>query len=495
MKNKNWFERHFIDRNLIKKDEKKITYLQFFGVAIMCASIVYMTSFLLPSGIIDFFPKLKLEEKPIGDVIAIAFFVTMLGLSMAVPSLLEGNEGLSTMRIVVFMMVNVICFLLIKIGWDAKSLTDIGLDQYWMGIIAFIFGAKATQSFFENGMNLNKKEEEKTTASENATQVNQKEEKQSVENLIPATPKIIEEFIKEKGIEWVNSFPNVTGFAIRNKIADGKETNECALIFKVAKKEIELAFGKIPKLIKYHSDDGASYKIITDVIEEDIPISNIVAINKSPFPLGNSVSREHSAGTGSIGLLVKKVGDDSSKFIVSCYHVLCAPELKLGNKTFVNYNDSASIRAASFVDNGTNNIGFTIEGKMDSVSDFAVAKIREGYEVSNIIFDLNLSPKGLSQVISTDKGKSVKMCGRTSGKKMGKIKSHFAPQTIKYTDSSQFFNRLIEIDPIAQPGDSGTAVLDSNDCVIGLLIGSSSVSSYVIPINDFINTNKYYLQT
>src|SRR5205823_1376178 len=62
--------------------------------------------------------------------------------------------GLSTMRIVVFMIVNVICLLLIKIGWgkEIHSLEQIGLDQYWMGVIAFVFGAKATQSFFESKM-------------------------------------------------------------------------------------------------------------------------------------------------------------------------------------------------------------------------------------------------------------------------------------------------------------------------------------------------------
>jgi hypothetical protein len=75
----------------------------------------------------------------------------MLGFAFAFPELLrDSTKGLSTMRIVVFMIVNVICILLLKIGWDQPSLKAIGLDQYWMGVIAFVFGAKATQTYFES---------------------------------------------------------------------------------------------------------------------------------------------------------------------------------------------------------------------------------------------------------------------------------------------------------------------------------------------------------
>ena len=75
----------------------------------------------------------------------------MLGFAFAFPDLLQDqNKGLSTMRIVTFMMINVICMLLLKVGWNCKSFEDIGINGYWMGIIAFVFGAKAAQSYFES---------------------------------------------------------------------------------------------------------------------------------------------------------------------------------------------------------------------------------------------------------------------------------------------------------------------------------------------------------
>lgn len=86
-----------------------------------------------------------------GKQIVIYFFIIMLGISFAFPTLLQSaDQNVSTMRIVVFMMVNVICMLLLKNGWNVDNLSEIKLDGYWMGIIAFVFGSKATQTFFEN---------------------------------------------------------------------------------------------------------------------------------------------------------------------------------------------------------------------------------------------------------------------------------------------------------------------------------------------------------
>jgi len=98
-----------------------------------------------------------------GKQIAIYFFIIMLGVSFAFPTLLQSaDQNVSTMRIVVFMMVNVICMLLLKNGWSVDNLSEIKLDGYWMGIIAFVFGSKATQTFFENRKaDSTKKEESK----------------------------------------------------------------------------------------------------------------------------------------------------------------------------------------------------------------------------------------------------------------------------------------------------------------------------------------------
>lgn len=135
----------------LQEGEDRITALRIIGFVLVIL------------GILTFCIAAMMDE---GAIVAVAFFITMLGFAFALPKLLEGNDGLSTMRIVVFMMINVICLLLLKIGWGKNSLKEIGLDEWWMGVIAFVFGAKATQTYFENKLRLKKEDPaSKTTES------------------------------------------------------------------------------------------------------------------------------------------------------------------------------------------------------------------------------------------------------------------------------------------------------------------------------------------
>ena len=130
-----------MDRKLIHNAEDKISVLQIIGFVVILSALIYLIIEQLLG---------KLDDKG-GGIIAMDFFAIMLGVAFAFPELLrDSNKGLSTMRLVVFMMVNVICILLLKIGWGQTSLEGIGLNQYWMGVIAFVFGAKATQTYFES---------------------------------------------------------------------------------------------------------------------------------------------------------------------------------------------------------------------------------------------------------------------------------------------------------------------------------------------------------
>jgi hypothetical protein len=161
-------------RKLINKREEKISWLQIIGFGLILIGVMYLVLNL-------FFYTVNSAD------ISIIFLVIMLGFAFAFPELLkDDNNGLSTMRLVVFMIVNVICMLLLKLGWDSKSLEDIGVNQYWMGIIAFVFGAKAVQSFFESSMAYRKNEKIKDVQSDN------------VDDLPMAGINIIAEAIKKK---------------------------------------------------------------------------------------------------------------------------------------------------------------------------------------------------------------------------------------------------------------------------------------------------------
>src|ERR1043165_5127729 len=126
-------------RKLINKNENKVSWLQIIGFFLILAGIGYLV-------FIMFFWEVVSSTE-----VAIIFFDVTLGIAFAFPDMLkDDNSQVSTMRIVVFMLVNVICMLMLNIGWDKNSFEEIGIDGYWMGIIGFLFGAKAAQSYFES---------------------------------------------------------------------------------------------------------------------------------------------------------------------------------------------------------------------------------------------------------------------------------------------------------------------------------------------------------
>lgn len=477
MSGNNWFKRNISKRNLIRKDESKVTYIQIIGFSLIAAGLLYMTIYRLVYHVSS------------SEGMAISFFVIMLGMSFAFPSLLEGyDKQLSTMRIVVFMMVNVICILLVKIGWsnEVKSLKDIGLNEYWMGVIAFIFGAKATQSYFESRL-------------ARSTDESADSESKATDDTPIATVRTISEAIKVKGKEWVESFPNVTGLSVRNKTTGGEEKNDIALVFKVVKKENDINYGEIPKYIHYASPDGRIYKILTDVEEEEVTEgSSSIIENKAPFPLGNSISRNcQKTVTGSIGLVLKRKGEPNTDYILSCYHVFCYPELCDNNKSYKSAGNSAKLICASLDDDGTNLVGSVVTGLMNEESDFAIARVNNGVRVDNGSLTLKAVPASFGFVFDENRGDEVIVCGRSSGRNSGAIKSTSAAQTVFYCNRTrnQFYTNLIEVEAFSQGGDSGGVVIDKMNRVIGLVIAGNSQSSYVLPVKEFLLKNKYSLKT
>jgi len=381
--------------------------------------------------------------------------------------------------------------LIIYLGIDLLTLNkDISISMYGNGLIVFSF---ILGFFTRRAIDLLDRLKEIIIPGK------ERETDKTIDQPAEApTEAIIQEAIQEKGEEWVNSFPNVTGLSVRNKILDGKDTGTCALIFKVRKKEKMLDFGNIPEFVSYQSkSDGKKYSIPTDVIQEDMPKSHIAKKDQPPFELGISISREYDDTTGTIGLFLEKFDDSGKIYAISCYHVFCAPELKASNKQFPKPDQSAVLRCASHEDHGTNKIGWVVAGQVDSENDFAIAELKEGTEATNKLFlppDQSIVPDGFIFVNPEDQNKKVKMCGRTSGFQTGKIKSHYASQTINYGNKVfQYIQGLVEITPISKGGDSGAAVLDENNKVIGLIVSGNEESSYVLPVKKYIVKNNYTL--
>lgn len=84
-----------------------------------------------------------------GDIPAVSLFLMACGFAASFPSMLTdgSGEGVSAMRVVVFMLVSIFVLLAVKVSWDAGQLVEI--SGTWAGILSAAFGGKVFQSFAE----------------------------------------------------------------------------------------------------------------------------------------------------------------------------------------------------------------------------------------------------------------------------------------------------------------------------------------------------------
>jgi hypothetical protein len=145
-RNSRWIIKKFKSKRLIDYEETRVPVFQLFGYTLILIGVLYLVYKIV-------FP-IKLGNSPInGDKMAMTFFIIMLGISFAFPSMLKDqNKGLSTMRIAVFMIINVFVILCIKIGWNCGSLKEFVIDKTWGYIIGAALGSKAIQSLGENNI-------------------------------------------------------------------------------------------------------------------------------------------------------------------------------------------------------------------------------------------------------------------------------------------------------------------------------------------------------
>ena len=131
--------------------------------------------------LIIFFSKFIVSLQPTGDLVAVLFFLIIVGLVFYFPKLIydagdpiqppagggggQSNAGQSqttnpvaptqapapsTMRVAVLIIVSVFALLALKNGWNQTEIPE--LDSHWMWLLGVALGAKAAQSFAENGL-------------------------------------------------------------------------------------------------------------------------------------------------------------------------------------------------------------------------------------------------------------------------------------------------------------------------------------------------------
>ncbi|RYY62546.1 MAG: hypothetical protein EOO05_02400 [Chitinophagaceae bacterium] len=132
-------ERRFI------RQASRMTFTQIIGAVMTFAGVLILVFTVVYGFFVDRPPAQE------STVVAIGFFLIMLGLAFLFPEMLEGpGQSVSSMRVTVYMVVSVFVFLAVKIGWATGSFAEFQLDSTWAYILAIALGSKAVQSLGEN---------------------------------------------------------------------------------------------------------------------------------------------------------------------------------------------------------------------------------------------------------------------------------------------------------------------------------------------------------
>jgi len=311
---------------------------------------------------------------------------------------------------------------------------------------------------------------------------------------------------------------NVVGVGLGYKISQGVNTGELSLIVSVTRKvdpSILATEDLVPQAL-----DGVK----TDVVETGV----LRAFQHHPEPAEGSGPRDRwrpvvppgvSVGhyritAGTFGCLVRR-GEET--FILSNNHVLAnSNDAQQGDAVLQpGAADGGTMddRIATLADYVPLDFGTApsecsvaewsakllnyVAGAFGSSHQLQAVKQTEGVNRVDAALARPLSPDLVNNEIlyigaptgagTATLGTEVQKSGRTTGHTQGTITQIDATLRIDYGGPSALFTGQLVAGPMSQPGDSGSAVLDMEGRVVGLLFAGSSVATILNPIDEVLS--------
>lgn len=285
----------------------------------------------------------------------------------------------------------------------------------------------------------------------------------------------------------------VVATGISYKVVDGKQTKELALVCSVSKKL------PISKLSKQDLIPPVIKGISTDVVETGI-IKALRTNRRRPASGGVSIGHvDITAGT--LGCVVQR---DGLRYILSNNHVLaCSNDASIGDPIIqpgtydkgilpddhiANLTDFVPISftgipsecpVSGFFTTVINGILYLIRSKTrlqsiiqaeTNLVDAAIARPLKDEDVSDEIMEIGK----VAGTISSALGMKIKKSGRTTGLTTGEITQMDVTVNVQYGEGKiATFTDQIIAGKMCEGGDSGSAVLDMNNNLVGLLFGGS----------------------
>ncbi|MFA6058435.1 MAG: hypothetical protein WC756_09565 [Taibaiella sp.] len=306
--------------------------------------------------------------------------------------------------------------------------------------------------------------------------------------------------------KWKHQIPELNGVAIANKAIEkqGINTFQKAIQFQVTEK---LSPRKVDVLIPSYVHYGG-YKIPTDVVKGGRMLLTSLDFNypgDGPLPkkCGASISRTEPGNdaTGTIGLRVSRTENGIERYYaLTCAHVVMDQELKQGVTNITQAEAVANSRYAESPGHDTGIAGKTIgmiaEAIVNAYTDSALIMLEDkNGKVSGDIYKAGMITD-IGYIGGDDVDKTrLKFCGSRSGFVQSVLVKGYEqiayPNYPKATGITEL-KGLIQLEPVAQPGDSGAPVLDNDNRIIGIIVGSSPEFTYVIPIQSLRAAHNYF---
>lgn len=236
--------------------------------------------------------------------------------------------------------------------------------------------------------------------------------------------------------------------------------------------------------------------VLSDGTPQSVTVKTLIVndeIQAHSIDLGSEIYEMRSSGKkGTLGCIVKPLdSNDSRRYILTCCHNVVHPA---SNAEFV---QPGQLKVGTS-DLESNPIGTIYKAVRNHEIDAALIEIDplKFNTIMNSIPEID-EPKNVRPLTDSDIGLAVNLYGANTGYHEGKVTSITANAKIKYsTDSFEILN-MIAVEnngvSVSDKGDSGCAVVDSNNAVVGLIVGGDSYTSYIIPIEKMLTKFKVQL--
>lgn len=306
-------------------------------------------------------------------------------------------------------------------------------------------------------------------------------------------------------------YRNVVATGLGYKVTAGKKTGQLSIVCSVEKKE------PASKLSVFDLLPGSVDGIPTDIV----PTGRIRALQAPfdkirPAPGGSSIGH-YAITAGTLGCLVRRNGE---VYILSNNHVLAnSNDASAGDPVLqpgpydggknpddliaeltafvpIHFNDADSDCPVATAIAGTCNAMAALSGSGsrlkairtmtgDNLVDAAIARPLKPEDVSDQILSIGT----IADVAEASLGMSIQKSGRTTGCTTGEIQQIDVTVDVQYGGGkvARFRDQLLA-GAMSQGGDSGSAVLDDEKKLVGLLFAGSDTTTVVNRIQNVFST-------